>query len=556
MLGVAVPVRRPGTGRASGYGSVFGKTLRDSRLSTLAMAGVLCLFVLAGGSAMVSAYGTAQTRAELAYLAATLPPVLTGMYGEPVRVDTLGGFVTWHYGGYLALLAGLWSILALSGTLASEARRGSLEFVLAAPVGRSRIAVEKVAAHVVALAGALAVLACATWASGALFGVTPDDAVSPAAAVGWALGIGVRALAAGSVAFALAAFVGRGAAAGFAGALMLGLFIANSWHMAIPAFAPVAHAGWFAWTAGHLPLAGRWDLPSVALTACAATLLLAAGVVAFARRDVGTTVSLPLPAMPAILLGIRGPAGRAFGEALPVALGWGIGLGAFGLLMATASRTFIDAIASTPGVAGFLRALSPVLDMTTPQGFVQVLFADFGFVLVGLAAATLVAGRSGEETAGRLEMVLATPLGRMRWALASGLGLLGALAVVDACVALAVGIGVTVAGGDASAPLVGTLALVLYGAAFAGVGFALAGLAGPSLAAPAVAIIVLATFVADLLGDALRLPDPIRALALSTHMGRPMVGEWDLVGVAACVALAAGGLLVGAWGMRRRDLGG
>jgi hypothetical protein len=34
------------------------------------------------------------------------------------------------------------------------------------------------------------------------------------------------------------------------------------------------------------------------------------------------------------------------------------------------------------------------------------------------------------------------------------------------------------------------------------------------------------------------------------------VGAWDGAGIIACLALAVGGLAVGAWGMGRRDVGG
>jgi hypothetical protein len=35
-----------------------------------------------------------------------------------------------------------------------------------------------------------------------------------------------------------------------------------------------------------------------------------------------------------------------------------------------------------------------------------------------------------------------------------------------------------------------------------------------------------------------------------------MVGSWDLVGAAACLLIAVGGILLGAWGMQRRDVAG
>ena len=35
--------------------------------------------------------------------------------------------------------------------------------------------------------------------------------------------------------------------------------------------------------------------------------------------------------------------------------------------------------------------------------------------------------------------------------------------------------------------------------------------------------------------------------------GQPMGGVWDPVGIVAALALAIGGVLIGAWGFSRRD---
>jgi hypothetical protein len=58
----------------------------------------------------------------------------------------------------------------------------------------------------------------------------------------------------------------------------------------------------------------------------------------------------------------------------------------------------------------------------------------------------------------------------------------------------------------------------------------------------------------DLLVPALSLPDWVRQVALTAHLGQPMLGTWDPFGIAACAVLAIGGLLLGAWGMARRDV--
>jgi len=45
------------------------------------------------------------------------------------------------------------------------------------------------------------------------------------------------------------------------------------------------------------------------------------------------------------------------------------------------------------------------------------------------------------------------------------------------------------------------------------------------------------------------------ALSLNHHQGQALAGTYDPVGIAAGLVLAVGGLLVGAWGWTRRDIG-
>ena len=420
-LHLAVPLpHAPMHGRLAGLGSVFGKSLRDNRVGMVLVAALLSVMTLAGGYNMSNAYGTVATRADLAAMSASMPPIIRGLYGNPVGVGTIGGFVAWHYAAYFALLVGLWSILALSSTLASEARRGTLEFVLATHHTRRGVALEKVAGHAVALAAVVGTLAVAAWMAGAVFAKFDGDAIAPDVAVSFAIGVGLRGLIAGSVAFALAPLVGRGAAAGIAGAAMVACYVVNSYRTVVPAFDSLASLSWFSWTAGHNPLAGLEDWPALALVAIVCVTLLAVGVEAFARRDVGAVVRLPAVRLPARLLGVHGPFGRSLGDLLPATLAWGLGLGIYGVMMAASARPVTEALAASPAIVKAMEGLLPGLDITTASGYLQLAFVDLGFVLIGLVAATLVGYRSSDETAGRLELQLATPLSRARWALASG----------------------------------------------------------------------------------------------------------------------------------------
>jgi ABC-2 type transport system permease protein len=258
--------------------------------------------------------------------------------------------------------------------------------------------------------------------------------------------------------------------------------------------------------------------------------------------------------LPRLLMGTGGPVRRTLGDLVPGALAWGIGLGLYGFVMAAASRPFIDEISRTPAIVDAFRSIVPGIDFTTTQGFLQLAFVDMGLALAGLAAATFVAVRSSDEPGGRLELVLATPLSRRRWSTASGIAVWLALAVATVILAVAIAAGVAFAGGEAIGPMVGVLVLALYGAALAGVGLAVGGLVRSSLAGPVVAVVAIGTFLVDILAPALRLPDWVQQLALSAHMGEPLVGRWDLGGLVACLVIAVGGIILGAWGMQRRDV--
>jgi ABC-2 type transport system permease protein len=238
---------------------------------------------------------------------AAVPAILQGLAGKAVNVGTLGGYLQYKYGSFFPIIVSLWAILALSATLAAEARRGSLEFVAATPLGRGRIALEKLLGHVVSLAIAMVLIFVSIALVGSAVATLPGDDISIGAAAGYSIWLFLLALAGGSVAFALAPLVGRGAAAGIAGAVVFGGFILNGYQLAIPELAPFANLTWFGWTFNHVPLAGLYDWPSLALVALVTMVLLAAGIVAFMRRDLGATSAVPTPSLPRSLVGPESP---------------------------------------------------------------------------------------------------------------------------------------------------------------------------------------------------------------------------------------------------------
>lgn len=544
-------------GRVWGEGSIFDKALRDARLAIIVVGALVGLVVLALGSFFDTAY--ASNRQQLTDVVTTLPAAAKGIFwgsGDMSAFNTLGGYVSIDAQFLYKLVPGLWSILALSAALATETRRGSLEFVAAGPTTRRLIALQKVAAHLVAITAISAVVGVLTWLTGQAFAKAPADAISVSAAIGWAAWIGVMGLVAGSIAFALSPLLGRAAAAGVAGVVMFGAYVVDGFRGWIPAFDALGGLSWFSATAGFNPLAGQWDWSSLAIVAAVATGLFAVGVEAFARLDLdlGGRNAVGVPGVPQFEFWVRGPIARALGELLPGALSWGIGLGVYGLIIAASSRSFADSLAAAPQLMTALRSLFPDYDLATAGGLLQGAFLALAFVIVGLASAALVSAWAADETSGRLELILAAPLSRARWALAGGAGVLMGIAVTTLVAALAIAIGVVAAGGEVVAPVVGTFALGLYAAALAGVGFAVGGLVSARAAGISVAVLAVASFLTDFLVPALNLPAWLRQLALSADFGQPMVGRWETSGIMVAVALALGGIAVGAWAMKRRDV--
>jgi len=536
--------------RFYGFGSIYGKTVRDSRLTFIIAAGLLGGMALVMGAAIGTVFPTEASRLEIDKLIGAMPAAMVNLFGKPEKLGTLGGYMSWKYGAIFALGTALWSIMALSGTLAGEAGKGNLDMVASTPFGKRRIALEKLAAHLTVMGLAMAVLAAMTVISSNAFGdPAMGDPIPPLSAIGFALWVGFIALFFGGLAFALGPILGRSGAAGVTAVLMILLWVANGFD----ALAPVARLSPFHWTVNHIALVGEFDWPGLALVGVVAAVFLTIGVELFARRDLGVTAGLSLPTLPAAVMGVRGSTSRAFGEQLPRALSWGIGMGLMGGLLGSLVGAFADQISKDTSLVKTFGAIFPTQILTTAGGWFQ-LYAQLFYIAAGFAAATFVSKWASDETDGRLEMVLATPLSRARWVVAGGVAAILGVAVMSVLFAAGIWIGCVSGNVAAGEAVLGSTSLGLFSLAVVGIGFAVGGVWRTSIAAEVAAVVVLVTYLIDLLAPPLKLPEWFHQLALTVHLGQPMVGQWDATGVVACLALAAGGVAVGAIGIRRRDI--
>lgn len=544
---------RPQKWPLRGPGSIFRKGMLDSRRS-IVFAGVgFGLLILSIGAAAAAAFPTAISRTAFVAAINGMGPAISGLLGDPIDVGHLGGLISWRIGGSMQLLFGLWSFVALSGTLGSEIRNKSLELLAATPISRRRLALEKIGVHLVSLALAVVIVSVITSITGAAYGTVPGDDIPPLNALAQFATTAIVGLVGGGVAFAVSTFVGRGAAAGMGAVAMFAAYLINAYASVVPAFEVLKPLSWVSWTSKMRPLANSWDVGSVIPVVVLVVVLLGLGVFAFERRDLGATVALPRIGLPGRRLLMGSPAGQGFLAWRGAAIAWGASIGGYGFLVAISGSGFTQ-LANDPNIAKLIDSLYSGVPWRTPEGFLQLAFFSFGIVIMGLATATYLAGIASDENEKRLDMLLSTAVSRSRWLIGTSAGLFAAIALQTLVMGLLAALGVAGGGGDPLQPFIGVWIAGLYAAALAGVGIAVFGLGFVGLTAATPAILVFTFFLYDLIATTAKFSPFWAGLSLSSHLGLPMVGTFDVPGTVLLVAIAVGGVAVGAYGMHRRDL--
>ena len=542
--------------RVLGLGSVFGKSFRDSRRTALALGAVVATIVLVTGVSLATEFDTVEKRLAFAGQLGALPPAFQGMLGHMINIDRLGGFLSWRTINFMPTILGIWSVVALSGLLAGELARGSLDLLATTPLGRARLAVQKVVGYLLALVVTMAFFAVATAVAIAGFGTLPGDSVDARSLLGHTAWLYVMTLTPGAFAFAVAPVLGRGGSLAAGGLLLFGSYMIDGYASSIPLLDAARPISYFSLTADHRPLAGVEDWGSMGILTLVNVVLLGIGLVLFVRRDL-LVPSGGRVRPPSIGVFLRGPFTRSLGERLPAAVVWGLGLALFGAIVAGSVDEFVKALSSIPQVVAMIRQLFPDADVTSAAGFLQLAFFSEAILFISVATALVLAGWSSDEGERRLELLLAAPVTRIGWAIRSGFGVQAGVAIMTAIFIAGV-VGATAsqaAAGDLARVAGGVAVLGLYAMALAGTGLAVGGLVRPNLAAPVALVLAIGSFLLELIGSIAKFPDVVLDLALSRHLGRPMLGDFDWPGMAVCTALAIGGVIVCAIGMRRRDIG-
>ncbi|SHN44934.1 ABC transporter permease [Cryptosporangium aurantiacum] len=540
---LTVPTATIGTGRVRAARALTGLAARQIRFGA-----VVVVLVAAGMTAFVAATaGTLLAEREgvesLRALAGN--PAIRTLFGEPISLDTVGGFTVWRTATPLAVILAAWVSVTATRITRGEEDAGRWGLLLSGRAPMRRV-----------LAGHLAVLMVVPVAGGAA--VTATLAASGAGGRGAAVhGVGLAALGAffaGTAVLAAQVFAARSAATGTAvGVLGIALLLRMVGD-------GVEAIGWLRWLSplGLLELSGpygrdRWAPLLVLLIASVA--LYAAAFAAAGRRDVAAGLVASRSVRPARLRLLGSVEGFALRRLLPALAGWALALTAYFLLIGFTAQTTIDFLTDNPTFAD--RASGAGFELASVKGFAATLFAILALPVGGFVAVR-IAAFAEEEHARRVTLLATAPIIRLRL-LSAEIAVTAAGAVLLCLTAgVATWLGVLAGGNRAlsfTGALAGTLntlpiiALCLGAAvlALAWVPRAVAALGG----LPAAGGFLWLTLALDA-----EAPAWIVNLSPFAHLASvPLTGvHWTATAV--MTALAALAVITGAAGYQRRDLRG
>jgi ABC-2 type transport system permease protein len=497
------------------------------------------------------ALGTASSFAQLYPTVASRLPFardvaansgLVALTGQPFDLTSIGGLTAWRVAGLGALMTSIMSLLLVTRHTRAEEESNRLELVAAGAVGRrSPLTAGLLAALVADVAVAIVVTA------GLIAQGLPAVGSLALGLAFAACGLVFASIAAVAAQLTESARAANGIASGLVGAAYLARAIGDG-----------SGAHWVAWLS---PIGWaqqvrayaheRWWVLLLSMATSAA--LLAVAYRLSGPRDLGAGLLPARSGRPTGTRWLTSPTALAWRLQRGSLIGWTAGLLAVGLAGGAVAQSVASLVDSSPQLGDVLR------EWGGRQGVVDAYLASilgFGGIAAGAFAVQSVLRLSGEESGQRAEPLLATGVGRARWALSH----LGVALAGPAVLMLAAGFGAGLLHGLRTGDVGGQLprlieaALVQVPAAwvFAGLALALFGLV-PDWVALSWAAVAGAAFLL-LLGPVLKFNHWIQDLSPFSHLpllpGAPM--SWPPIGWLMLITAALGG--VGLVALRHRDI--
>ncbi len=412
----------------------FVRTLREQRIQAIAWSVALAVLGLVH-ILMFPDYRNAASELED-----------TGFYssvlGSSGDVSTPAGFLEAEFFSGAPLLVLMFAIIAGTGAIASERASGTLDLVLAQPVRRGQVVVEKTAALVL-LAAIVSMASLPGLLLGSLF-------------VDFELGVGRMALACllmipSVTLYTVVAVLGSAILRSRAEATIvtIGAALAGFFLHAFGGFASALEVprktSPFYWTDYGEALAGSPDIVGPAALLVVAGVLLVGAVLLFGRRDIGA-------GSPRFSWGRSGASSRASGpmgsldapQTLPTFrrtlreqrnqfAAWSAAVFLLAMVTVVIYPQFKDAFAAFDESGAFAELAGVAGSVASPAGYLNIEF--FSYIPLLVLIAVVIAGTgaiASEEASGTLDIVLAQPVSRRRVLLEKAAALALLLAITSA----------------------------------------------------------------------------------------------------------------------------
>ncbi len=525
----------------STFSTLLKQRIRRDRVTVtiwVASTGFLALVAALG---VAREFDTTDSRSGILALAVQNPTILL-LRGLPAGAD-LDQFIFFEIFTYLALMAALMStFLAVRHTRAEE-ESGRAELIASTPAARLTPTAATIVHGVLANA-ALALLVALAFVAAKLDPAGSLLAGAAAGATGVAfLGIGLlaaqffrspRAANSISVTLVLVAFVLRGVGDALGAPSKDLLHMTSAWPSWL---SPIGWGQQVDAYGSNTPLPLLLDVALAAVTIVAVYALQS-------RRDSGASLIAERAGRATASAALSGTFGLAWRLQLPSIVGWAIGGAACGLFAGSLSSLLRSAAAQSSAVNDSLTAIAGG-GTTLDQALFTVMFSIAG-VLASAAAVQAVIRLRQEESGGTAELILASPVSRVRWFV--DYLVVGGIAIVAVLLAGAVVAAGAILGSGSSTKLVpdvfgaaaaqlpaalvflGALALVftLFPAVTAGLGWSILGL----------------LFFVGVFGPLVGLPDGVTKISPFANTPIPYGEDVDWSGglwmlVIAAVAIAA-----------------
>ncbi len=532
----------PPVARLTGTGQLVRLALRRDRVLVPIWLGVFVMSAAGTAGATVGLYPTEASRVAVA---ATINgnPSFAALYGPILDPTSMGQVSLFKLSAMGAALVGLLAVFLVARHTRAEEETGRTELLGAGVVGRWA----SLSAALVLAVGTLVALALLTAAG--LVGAGLDAVGSLSFGLSWLVtGLAFTGIAAVAAQVASTSRGTKGLAAGVLGLAYLVRAVAdgspNGDLVGLRWLSPV---GWSQEL--HAFSNPRWMVVGLAVVFAAAMVALAYALVD--RRDLGAGLLPDRAGTATAPRSLSGPFGLVARLNRGLLVGWVLGAALLSMVMGGLvaniggfvdenSRAFFEALGGEQGLEDAF--------MAAEWSFIGVFFAAF--------AITTVLRLRGEESAGRAEGLLASPLTRWRWASAHLTAALGGATVLLVVAGVFGAFSTARATGDQAwwGKVAGAAAVQLPAIAVL-VGLTLVAIAFvPRWAAGVSWGLFTAFFLLGEIGPLLKLPTWMLDLSPFAHTPRvpgEVVSAAQLGGlVAVALALVAVGLV----GYRRRDL--